>query len=564
MEKTESYLPIVRALEVLMRRALDLKVKKEDPYGAIRTFKISGIRIVYMRQQYYQQPYLNAVPGRLESYKSAPELLITLFYEGKEKKVNCPLSIKNSYLQTFNGILSSTWPRLSSAISELLDEFYGSTLKDQKIYKEYQVKEPPRMKDEEFVLPTLERIPEKFSVDFETLLRDIFLTECIAQVDAHVCSTRKVWIVLDSHGTRIIQKQDIMRISIVPYAVGDKKRLYLGSIYQMEKSFEKIRNEFPNFKKQFQEFLYSINRKQLPSGIYPLIFEPSATATLFHEAIAGHMLSGAYIVDETSTIFKGKLGKSVSTDMFMPILKKLQISDCPLDDDMLATYRYDMEGVPAKNVLLINKGVLKNYLLDRNSAARMGKEDNGHALAEDFQQNAIISFFEDNDGPRLPEPRVSNLKVISDSKTTFKDLEDAYFHKYGYYILVKSYAGEVNVSTGTFELHVDYLTKVYPDGKKEYFHGGTFSSNMTDFVNAIKDVSNKYGITSGYCGSDSGWVPTQEYTPATSVYGINWAPVALPEPIKMYNLKRDKYIPKNWEKTESYEFPSNLNAKDEK
>ena len=230
---------------------------------------------------------------------------------------------------------------------------------------------------------------------------------------------------------------------------------------------------------------------------------------------------------------------------------------------MLATYQYDMEGVAAKDVLLIDKGVLKNYLYDRNSAARMGKEDNGHALAEDFQQKSIFTLFTDYDEPRLPEPRVSNLKVLSNSALSFKDLEEIYFKEYGYYILVKSYAGQVNVSTGTFELSVDCLEKIYQDGHKEYFHGGTFSSNLTDFISAIKDVSNRYGISSGYCGSESGWVPTQEYTPAMSVYGINWAPEGLPEPQTAYNIKRDKFVPQNWKKTESYEIPSN-NKNDEK
>ena len=78
--KTESYIPIVKALEALMKRAMKLKIKKEDPYGEIKTFKISGIRITYMREEKYNLPYLNAVSGRTETYKYAPEMLITFFY----------------------------------------------------------------------------------------------------------------------------------------------------------------------------------------------------------------------------------------------------------------------------------------------------------------------------------------------------------------------------------------------------------------------------------------------------------------------------------------------------
>ena len=547
----ENYLPIVNALEVLMKRALDLRIKKEDPNGYMKTLKISGIRIAYMKENVYQLQYLNAIPGRTEIYKYAPEMLVTLFFKGKKKSVNYSFSMKNGYLATYNGILTSGWPKLATSIGELVDEFYTSTRKDNKYHLEYQVEPPPYMGDEAFELPELEKIPKDFDEKFQEILKDYFMTGCMVQLDAAIKSDRKIWIVLDSNGARVIQKQDIVRFSIDPYAIGEKKRVYTDTIYRMAHSFDELEKEFPAIKCEMQEFLRTLNRKQLESGIYPLIFDHSAVATLFHEAIAGHMMSGLYIVDGESAIFKGKLGKSVAS--FMPILKELEIWDSPLDPSMIAHYKYDMEGVPASDVLLIDRGVVKNFLHDRYSAARMKKEGNGHALAEDFQQTILINLFLSSE-PRLPEPRVSNLKVLSDSETTFKQLEEKFFKEYGYYIFVKSYAGQVDVSTGTFELKVESLTKVYPNGKKEYFHSGAFSANLTDFIGAIQEVSDRYGFTAGYCGSGSGSVPTQEYTPAMSVYGVNWAPNSLPEKRSEYDITRDKYIPEDWETNEKYEF----------
>ena len=551
--KTENYQPIVRALEALMKRAMNLKIKKEDPYGEIKTFNISGIRIAYMREEKYNLPYFNAIPGRTEVYKYAPEMLITFFYKGKEKQVDFPISLKSPYLSTYNGILASGWYHLSRGIDGLMDEFYGSNLEDKKLYLESEVNPIPHMNDEEFELPSLEQVPKEFASDFQELLKNYFLTAPIVQVDASISSNRKVWIVVDNNGTRVIQKQDIMKFTIDPYGVSKSKRIYTDTISRMSTSFDALRAEFSYVKQELQKFLYSLDRKQLESGIYPLIFDHSAVATLFHEAIAGHMLSGRYIVDEISTIFKGKIGKSVSTDDSMSILKKIKIWDCPQDSSMVAHYKYDMEGVPAVDTLLIDKGVVKNYLHDRNSAACMKKKSNGHALAESLQQNVMVNFFLTSE-PLLPEPRVSNLKVLSDSPITFKGLEDIFFKKYGYYIFVKSYAGQVDVSTGTFELKVESLEKVYPDGHREYFHGGVFSSNLTDFISAIKEVSNAYGMTEGYCGASSGKVPTQEYTPAMSVYGINWAPTALPDKNKRFSVSKVKFIPYGWKATEKYEI----------
>ena len=549
--KTENYLPIVNALEVLMKRALDLKIKKEDPYGLMKTIKLSGIRIAYLKDDDYLLQYLNAVPGRVEVYKHAPEMLITLFFKGKEKFVNYSFSMKNSFLSTYEGILTSGWPKLASSISKVLDKFYKCKRKDNKKYLEYQVKTPPYMGDEAFELPELDKIPKDFDIKFQGILKDYYMTGCMVQLDAIIKSSRKVWIVLDSNGTRIIQKQDIVGLSVSPRVIDEKKRDYDETFSRMARSFDELEKEFPAIKSEMQEFLYSINRKQLESGIYPLIFDYSAVATLFHEAIAGHMLSALYIVNEISAIFKGKLGKSVAS--IMPILKKLEIWDNPLDSSMVANYKYDMEGVPAKDVLLIDRGVVKNFLNDRYSAARMKKEGNGHALAEDFQKENQIDTLVIMKSC-LPEPRVSNLKVLSDSEITFKQLEEKFFEEFGYYFHVKSYAGQVDVNTGTFELYVESLVKVYPDDTKEYFHGGTFSANLTDFIGAIQEVSNEYGFSYGYCGAGSGMVPTHGYTPAMSVYGINWAPDALPQKLEEYDINRDKYIPQEWVQNEKYEF----------
>ncbi len=551
--KRENYLSITWALEALMERAMKLKVKKEDPYGKIKTFKISGIRIAYMTEERYNLPYLNAIPGRIEHYKFAPEMLITFFYEREGKQVKYSISLKNSHLSTYHGIMTSGWSRLTMGIDALLDEFYLSKLEDKKLYVESEVNPVSHMKDDEFEFSGLEEIPKKFVSEFQELLKNYFMVTPIVELYASVSSSRKVWIVVDSHGTHIIQKRDIMGLTIDPYGASKDKRLFTDTVCRMATSFDALRSEFTSVKQELQRFLYTLNRKQLPSGIYPLIFDHSATATLFHEAIAGHMLSGRYIVKGDSTIFKRKLGKSVSTDDSMPILKKIQIWDCPQDDSMLAHYKYDMEGVPAVDTLLIDKGVVKNYLHDRNSAARMKKKSNGHALAENLQQNVMVNFFLTSE-PLLPEPRVSNLKVLSDSPITFKGLEDIFFKKYGYYIFVKSYAGQVDVSTGTFELKVESLEKVYPDGHREYFHGGVFSSNLTDFISAVKEVSNAYGMTGGYCGSSSGSVPTQEYTPAMSVYGVNWAPAELPNKDKEFCISRVKYIPRGWKPTHEYEI----------
>ena len=81
------------------------------------------------------------------------------------------------------------------------------------------------------------------------------------------------------------------------------------------------------------------------------------------------------------------------------------------------------------------------------------------------------------------------------------------------------------------------------------------SANLTDFLSAICAVSNHYGKNQGYCGAPSGVVPTEEVAPAMGMYGVNWVPYSLPGKNTILTLKRDKYVPKDWEqKTSSFEM----------
>lgn len=152
-----------------------------------------------------------------------------------------------------------------------------------------------------------------------------------------------------------------------------------------------------------------------------------------------------------------------------------------------------------------------------------------------------------------PEPRVSNLKVVGHDTVSLDEIKQTCFEQFGYYFWVESKSGAVLVDSGTFELQIESLVKVYPDGSKEYFHGGKFSANLTDFLHAIEVVSDYYGRCQGFCGAESGWVPTEESAPAMAIYGVNWIPDDLPEPDILVNLKRDK-LPSEEQVEQGFEY----------
>jgi predicted Zn-dependent protease len=247
--------------------------------------------------------------------------------------------------------------------------------------------------------------------------------------------------------------------------------------------------------------------KFLPSGQYPVIFGHSAAGTLFHEALGGHLLSGEYIVNGQSTIFKDKIGQTVLPEF-------LTIIDNPLDKTGFGYYLFDDQGIAAKKVVLVDKGVLKNYLLDRNSAAHLNTLSNGHSKAE-----WVCEYGEEGYESINPEPRVSNLEIHSTKGVSEQELERKLINeckktgqKFGIY--VESSAGEVDVTTSQLTITPNAIWKIYTNGKKERVTGGIIVGNPYELLQQISATSNNYKIKIGYCGASSHWIRTQERAPS--------------------------------------------------
>lgn len=77
-------------------------------------------------------------------------------------------------------------------------------------------------------------------------------------------------------------------------------------------------------------------------------------------------------VQRNQSPFKDKLGKKVFSD-------NLTIYDDGLFPGGLRTWAFDGEGVPHQKTMVIEKGVLRNFLYDNYSALKDGKESTGNA-----------------------------------------------------------------------------------------------------------------------------------------------------------------------------------------
>ncbi|MGH9888965.1 MAG: TldD/PmbA family protein, partial [bacterium] len=125
--------------------------------------------------------------------------------------------------------------------------------------------------------------------------------------------------------------------------------------------------------------------KEAPAGAMPVVLAPGWPGIILHEAV-GHGLEGDFNRKGTSA-FAGRIGERVASPLVTVV-----------DDGTLGGRRgslsVDDEGTPTQRTTLIEGGVLKGYLQDKQNARLMGAASTGNGRRESFAH--------------LPLPRMTN------------------------------------------------------------------------------------------------------------------------------------------------------------
>ncbi|HWP66700.1 MAG TPA: metallopeptidase TldD-related protein, partial [Candidatus Limnocylindria bacterium] len=115
--------------------------------------------------------------------------------------------------------------------------------------------------------------------------------------------------------------------------------------------------------------LRRLGARQIATGEYPVVFDPQTAASLLRHlagAIAGPALyrRASFLLD--------RLGERIAAD-------EVTIVDDPLLPGAPASRPFDGEGVASRRTTVVERGMLRSYLLDSYSARRLGMRTTGHA-----------------------------------------------------------------------------------------------------------------------------------------------------------------------------------------
>ncbi len=119
-----------------------------------------------------------------------------------------------------------------------------------------------------------------------------------------------------------------------------------------------------------RQAISSLGSKKMGSGTFPVIFTQAAFRSLLYYTVI-NSVKADYVQRERSA-FKDKIGEQVASEL-------VTVYDDGLLDGGLLTGKFDDEGVPSQKTLIIEKGVLKNFLYDNYTANKVGVESTGNA-----------------------------------------------------------------------------------------------------------------------------------------------------------------------------------------
>jgi predicted Zn-dependent protease len=536
--KTE-YRRLMEVIKGEINHAISTDCLIEGPEGSDIRQKISNISIHFFERTTRECVFENSI---LESdlNDKKVDLLVRIFKENEHKIIRTDFGYTD-FPVTPDGFKIFFRQNLDTMIRTSMDLFY--------VYKKKQSKHFVVSSDMVEVygeeISGAEAISKKVQKLIADFSRMVYRIPFVIETECDLELIREVNMIADSEGREIIQHKNIVSCTFITRCLNSQRfEIRIPTVFHCESQQELIKN----FKKHADSHLDHIMKceqvSMIESGYYPMLLSPEATSVMFHEAILGHLLSGRLIVDNHTTVFKNKMGYNLADmkGLSLKPLRGIKITIDPQASDKFGSYRYDNEGIRAKKFVILDRGVIKSFLLSRNSAARMKTKSNGHARAG--------CYVNENGDVLNPEPRISHYDITpykaKSNKELQKEIEDfCRKHHFDFYLKINCFGGNVEVETGLFTMNLGVCEKVFLDGRIETMIGGTISGSPYDLLSCIKSFGSSKECVNAFCGAHSGWIPVSAEVPRVFFCG-NYVSGKDPEPRLDFDFLRNKIIPEGF------------------
>lgn len=317
----------------------------------------------------------------------------------------------------------------------------------------------------------------------------------VVQVSVSLASEYETILVMASDGQMGADVRPLIRlnVSVVVEHKGQREQGYAGGggRYDYRYFYEDDR-ALGYAREAVRQALVNLEAVDAPAGMMPVVLGPGWPGVLLHEAV-GHGLEGDFNRKGTS-VFSGKLGQSVASPL------------CTIVDDGTVPNRrgslnIDDEGTPTECTVLIENGILKNYMLDKRNARLMGMKSTGNGRRESYAHT--------------PMPRMTNTYMLAGESTPEEIISSV---KKGLYA-VNFGGGQVDITSGKFVFSASEAYLIENGKITKPVKGATLIGNGLEVLNKVSMVGNDLELDSGVgiCGKDGQSVPVGVGQPTLKV-----------------------------------------------
>jgi TldD protein len=236
--------------------------------------------------------------------------------------------------------------------------------------------------------------------------------------------------------------------------------------------------------------LTMLRARPAPTGKLPVVLKKGAGGVLFHEA-CGHGLE-ADLVAKDASVFRGRAGEQVASQLVTLV-----------DDGTLArewgAYAIDDEGAPARHNVLIQDGVLTDYMWDLIRARKEGREQSGNGRRETYQH--------------LPMVRMTNTYLLAGEDDPEEIVRQT---PYGIYCAQLG-GGQVNTATGDFVFGMTEAYLIENGEITEPVRAANLIGNGPETLRHVDAIGTDFGTWPGTCGKFGQGVPVSAGQPTLRV-----------------------------------------------
>jgi TldD protein len=306
--------------------------------------------------------------------------------------------------------------------------------------------------------------------------------DSISQVQAACGGSRRRVLIANSEGLVAGDQQARTRFTVSCVAVGDtglqtgfeSAARTVGFEMFDEVSVEELAELAA------RRALSKLSARPAPSGELPVVLAGGSGGILFHEA-CGHGLEADHIVKDAS-VYTGRVGQQVASPL-------VTLVDDGTVGSEWGTFAVDDEGRPAQRNVLIDKGILTDYLWDYLRARKEGRASSGNGRRQTYQH--------------LPMVRMTNTFLLPGREDADEIVAQT---PHGVYV-AKLGGGQVNTTTGDFVFGTTEAYLIEGGKITEPLRDANLIGNGPEILKRIDAVATDFGMTPGTCGKDGQSVP---------------------------------------------------------